>query len=218
MPEIKSATTSVLIVFPEPIFLHGLSSLIDSWGEKFRLVGQASDGIEAEKMAATLHPDLILMALRLPRLSGIEATKNIISEYPRTQIVILSFMDDITDINQAMLAGASGFLLKTVGEEELAKAIDTVRSGEAVFSPEIAKSLLAILRQPSQQMEQLSERETQVLKMVAEGATNKKIAQDTFLSIRTVETHIQHIFIKLGVTTRTEAVTSAIRRHLILVA
>ncbi len=217
MAETRSAPISILTAFPEPLISRGLSVLIGSFGEKYRLVGHASDGIEVEKMAATLHPDVILMALRLPRQTGIEATKNIKAEYPQIQIIMLSFIDDMAEINAAMLAGASGYLLKTVGEEELIKAIDTVMTGEAVFSPEIANSLLAILRRPSMELSSLSERETQILKMVALGATNKKIAQDMYLSVRTVETHIQHIFAKLGVTTRTEAVTTAIRKQFIQV-
>jgi DNA-binding NarL/FixJ family response regulator len=216
--ETRSAPTSILTAFPEPIISHGISALIGSFGEKYRLVGQASDGVEAEKLAATLHPDVILMGLRLPRQSGIETTKNIKAEYPEIQIIVLSFLNDIADINAAMQAGASGFLLKTVREEELIKAIDTVMSGEAVFSPEIAKNLLAILRRPSQELSALTERETQILRMVALGATNKKIAQDMSLSVRTVETHIANIFTKLGVTTRTEAVTTAIRKHLIVIS
>ena len=214
----KSAPTSILTAFPEPIISRGISALIGSLGEKYRLVGQASDGIEAEKMAATLHPDGILVALRLTRHTGIETTQNIKAEYPEIKIIMMSFIDDIAEINAAMLAGASGYLLKTVGEEELVKAIDTVMAGEAVFSPEIAKSLLAILRRPSQELSALSERESQILKMVALGSTNKKIAQDMHLSVRTVETHVQHIFTKLGVTTRTEAVTTAIRKHLIVIS
>jgi DNA-binding NarL/FixJ family response regulator len=206
---------SILAIVSQPIFLRGISALIGSSSEKYRLVGEATDGIDAESLAATLNPDVILMGHRLPRQSGIEATKNIKANHPDIQIIMLSFIEDMSELNAAMLAGASGYLLKSVGEEELLKAIDIVMSGEAVFSPEIAKSLLAILRQPSKQKELLTERETQILRMVAIGATNKKIGQEMFLSIRTVETHIQHIFAKLGVTTRTEAVTNAIRKQLI---
>lgn len=214
----RKSPTSILIVDKHPIFLLGLSALIDSLGPDFQIVGRATDGGEAQELAATLHPDLILMSLRLPTASGLECTRILKAKFPEFKIVIISAFNDMAEISQILREGASGYLLKTIGEEELRVAIEGAVKGQAVFSPEVAKKLLADLRQPGKDMDSLSERESQILQHVAMGWTNKQIGNEYFLSVRTVETHVHNIFQKLGVTTRTEAVTVALRRHLIQVA
>ena len=205
----------VLIVEDHPIFRLGLSSRIESMGGNVQLVGQAADGIEALPLVDTLKPNVILMDLNMPRMSGIEATRKIKQSFPEVQIIILSADDEINDINLALQAGASGYLLKSVSGEDLQQSISMVMNGDSVLSPSVAKRLLFILRKPSVVEAVLSDREVQILELVASGATNKKISLELFLSIRTIETHVHHIFQKLGVTSRTEAVTTAIRKQLI---
>lgn len=186
--------------------------------EEFQVVGEASDGHEAVKLAGRLVPDVIVMDISMPGLNGIEATRQIKSFQPSVAILILTAYDDEQYIFSVLSAGAAGYLLKDVGMSELVEAIKTVFKGDSVLHPTIAKKVLhkfrsgkgeAVREQP---IESLSERETTVLKLAAKGLSNNAIAQDLHLSVSTIESHLRAIFNKLGVGSRTEAVIEAMKK------
>ena len=214
-PTDKGDAIRVLVVDDHPIFRIGVCERVMGIGPHVLLVGEATDGFVAHNLAAALHPDIILMDLNMPGISGIEATRKIKADFPEIQIIILSASADIQEINEALKVGASGFLLKSVTGPELEEAIATVARGGSVLSPSVTRSLLTAMNSPNNSSEKLSEREIEILRMVATGATNKSIGQELFLSMRTVEAHIHNIFQKLGVSSRTEAVTQAIRDNVI---
>lgn len=205
----------VLIVDDHPIFRLGVCERINSIGGRVKLSGEASDGLKAFELARTLRPHVILMDLNMPGVSGIEATRKIKADFPEIQILILSASAEASEIGEVLQAGAAGFLLKSVTGPELQEAIFTVMEGGSVLSPSVTRSLLTALSQPTAVPGRLSERELEILSMVSTGATNKFIGKELFLSMRTVETHIHNIFHKLGVSSRTEAVTQAISDGLI---
>ncbi len=205
----------VLVVDDHPIFRLGVCERIKAIGGKVALVGEGSDGFEAHSLAGALKPHVILMDLNMPGMTGIEATRNIKKDYPDVHVIILSAEDEIKDINDALQAGAGGYLLKSVSGLELQEAIFSVVDGGSVLSPSVTRRLFAELTRPTAVDNKLSEREVQILKLLSTGATNKNIAKELFLSVRTIEAHVHKIFQKLGVSTRTEAVTRAIRENLI---
>lgn len=209
------ATIRVLIVDDHPIFRLGVGERIKTIGGRVELVGEAKDGSAAYTQVSALAPHVILMDVEMPGISGIEATRKIKADFPEIQIIMLSAEDETDDINAALQAGASGYLLKSVGGIELQEAIFTVMDGGSVLSPSVARRLLTALSRPAHTSQALSERELQILEMVSTGATNKSIGTELFLSVRTIEAHVHKIFQKLGVSTRVEAVTQAIRDKLI---
>jgi NarL family two-component system response regulator LiaR len=184
----------------------------------FEVVGEAGDGEEAVQMVSQLKPDVIIMDISMPKLSGIEATKQIKELQPSAVVLILTAYDYEQYIFPLLEAGAAGYLLKDVSSRELISAIQTVYRGEAVLHPAIARKVMERLRQPKVEptgeraSDLLTERETSILKMAARGMTNSDIAQELHLSVRTVGSHLGNIFNKLGVGSRTEAVIQAMKR------
>ena len=186
---------------------------------EFKVVGEASDGDEAVKLARDLKPDVILMDVAMPRLNGIEATRQIKAFQPAVSILVLTAYDDEQYIFSVLSAGAAGYLLKDVGVSDLVEAIKAVHRGESILHPNIAKKVLQKFRagkgevpgEPSTEM--LSEREVTVLKLAAGGLSNNAIAQELHLSVSTIESHLRTIFSKLGVGSRTEAVVEAMKRN-----
>lgn len=185
---------------------------------EFKVVGEASNGEEAVKLASELRPDVILMDISMPGLNGIEATKQIKAICPSVAVLILSAYDDEQYIFSVLSAGAAGYLLKDVGVADLVEAIRTVYRGDSVLYPTIAKKVLQRFRSDredgirEQPGELLSERESTVLKLAAKGLSNNAIAHELHLSISTIESHLRSIFNKIGVGSRTEAVIEAMKR------
>jgi len=180
------------------------------------VVGEAGDGEEAIKLATELQPDVVVMDIAMPKLNGIEATKQIKALQPSTAVLILTAYDYDQYIFALLEAGAAGYLLKGVRVHELIDAIRAVYAGESVLHPVIARRVIDRLISPkpaeTQAIEPLSERETEVLKLAATGISNKDIAEQLFLSPRTVQVHLGNIFNKLGVASRTEAILYGLRR------
>jgi len=180
------------------------------------VVGEASDGEEAVKLATELQPDVIVMDIHMPKLNGIEATKRIKELYPSIAVLILTAYDYDQYIFALLEAGAAGYLLKGVRVRELIDAIRAVYAGESVLHPVVARRVIDRLISPSptetQAITPLSKREMEVLKLAATGVSNKDIAEQLFLSPRTIQVHLGNIFNKLGVASRTEAILHGLRR------
>jgi DNA-binding NarL/FixJ family response regulator len=185
---------------------------------EFKVVGEASDGLEAVKLAGELLPDVILMDISMPGLNGIEATRQIKAVHPSVAVLILTAYDDEQYIFSVLSAGAAGYLLKDVGVADLVEAIKTVYRGDSVLYPTIAKKVLQKFRTykedsaKEQPTDVLSERESTVLKLAAKGLSNNAIAHELHLSVSTIESHLRAIFNKLGVGSRTEAVIESMKK------
>jgi NarL family two-component system response regulator LiaR len=180
------------------------------------VVGEAGDGEEAVKLAKELKPDVVVMDISMPKLNGVEATKQIKALNPSIAVLILTAYDYDQYIFALLEAGAAGYLLKGVKVHELIDAIRAVYAGESVLHPVVARRVVDRLVAPGRKdtpaVEPLSEREMEVLRLAATGVSNKDIAQQLFLSPRTVQVHLGNIFSKLGVASRTEAVLFALRK------
>ena len=188
----------------------------------FDIVGEASDGEEAVRLAHQLQPDVVVMDVRMPRVSGVEATRRIKEECPDVRVLVLTAHDDDEYVFALLQAGANGYLLKTAEFEELVKAIHTVAAGQSALAPEVTgkvvaqftsgKSLPEVLASTEDQFDGLTDRELGILKLVGKGLSNKQIGKQLFISDRTVQAHLSNIFSKLGVSSRTEAVMHAVRK------
>jgi DNA-binding NarL/FixJ family response regulator len=203
----------VLIVDDHPLFRDGIRERLESGDGTIAVIGEASDGSQAHSVVAALAPDVVLMDISMPGMNGIEATRLIHGEFPDVAIIILSVYDDNQYVHAAITAGARGYLLKTVEAHELRDSVTRVANGETALSPPVARTVLSWVAHPQPDTPQLSERELQVLELAAQGASNKAIGTALFLSTRTVEAHMRSIFDKLGVSSRTEAVTYAVRHQ-----
>ncbi|MFC1864596.1 response regulator [Chloroflexota bacterium] len=205
----------VLLAEDHVIVREGTRELVQRQSD-MEVVGEAGDGEEAVELADKLHPDIVIMDITMPKLNGIEATKQIKALYPTTAVLILTAYDNDQYIFALLEAGAAGYLLKNVRGSELVDAIRAVHAGESVLHPAIARKVInrAVSPAPTehQNVEALSEREIEVLKLAAKGISNKDIAEQLFISARTVQTHLSNIFNKLGVASRTEAVLYELRR------
>jgi NarL family two-component system response regulator LiaR len=185
--------------------------------EDFEVVGEAADGEEALRLASQLKPDVAVVDIAMPKLNGIEAAKQIKKTQAGTAVLVLSAYDDDQYIYAVLEAGADGYLLKNVRGHQLVDAIRDVSAGEVVLDPHVARkvvqwfSSLSQGRLPQGGGDYLSERELEVLKLAAKGLSNKEIASQLALSVRTVQSHLGHIFDKLAVSSRTEAVLRALK-------
>ena len=205
-------TIRLLIVDDHPVVRTGLRGMLSAV-EDFELIGEAADGGEAIELSDQLNPDVILMDLKMPGLDGVAAIRAIKDRTPDRHILVLTTYDSDADILPAIEAGATGYLLKDAPREELFRAIRAAAKGEAVVAPTVAARLMNRMRAPAQ--ENLTAREVEVLAQVADGASNKGIAQTLHISEATVKTHLLHIFGKLGVDGRTAAVTEALKRGIL---
>jgi len=209
--------TRILLAEDHKVVREGTRRLLESQPD-FEVVGEASDGIEAVELAKKLKPEIIIMDVSMPRLNGIEATRQIKAIYPNIAILPLTGYDDDEYVFALLEAGAAGYLLKDSSGEELIEAIRQVMTGEPVLHPKIMKKVLNRLRsplegQPAQAAgEILSDRETEVLRLAAQGMSNMEIADSLTLSVRTVQTHLRSIFNKLGVGSRSEAIVFGLKK------
>ena len=202
----------ILIADDHAVVRAGLAQLIATFAD-VELVGVASDGREAVTLCAERRPDVVLMDLEMPVLDGIEATRRIKAAQPDVAVVVLTSFSDRERILLALDAGAAGYLLKDVEPEELEKAIAAAARGEAPLDPKAARTLLSA-RRAAAPADELSDREREVLLMVAEGLPNKLIAQRLAISEKTVKAHLTSVFRQLGVTARTQAALWAQRNGL----
>ncbi|MDI6873852.1 response regulator [Candidatus Solincola sp.] len=210
-------TLKVLVVDDHRLVREGLISLL-RLNPDINVVGEASGGDEAVAKARNLKPDVVLMDISMPGMNGITATRLIKKDLPETKVIMLTMLDQEGYVYEAVKAGATGYLLKNTGLEELVKAIKEVYKGGATLHPEAQAQLLkeyVYLAQSNRETYGLSDRELEILQLLGDGLSNKEIAEKLFISIQTVKTHITHIFEKLGVKDRTEAVATALRRGLI---
>ena len=212
----------VLIADDHRVVREGLAAILKS-KENIVVVGEARDGREAVEKASSLLPDVILMDVSMPRMTGIEATRQIKREFPHIGIIALTMYDEQQYIFDLVRAGATGYLLKDTDSAQIVLAIQAIYRGESLIHPSVASKILAEFsllaqkkgKKPSWVEHDLSEREITVLRLVAEGKTNKEIANSLDLSEKTVKNHVRNIFHKLQVYDRTQAAILAIRKGLI---
>jgi DNA-binding NarL/FixJ family response regulator len=217
-----SQALRVLIVDDHALFRRGLQMVLEQ-EDDIEVVGEAADGAEAVEKAVELMPDVVLMDVRMPKRSGIEATEHIRDELPHAKILMLTISDEESDLYEAIKAGASGYLLKEISIEEVADAIRSVWAGQSRISPSMASKLLSEFAAMSKRADErqqlpapkLTEREMEVLKLVAQGLNNRDIAGQLFISENTVKNHIRNILEKLHLHSRMEAVVYAVREKLL---
>lgn len=207
--EIGDASIRVLIADDHSVVRRGLAAIINM-EEDVVVVGQAGDGVEAIELWRQLQPDVVLMDLRMPRMEGVEAIRRIRAEDPEAGIIVLTTFDHDEDIYAGLRAGAKAYLLKDVEPEELFRCIHAVHAGEAYLQSKVAVKLAQRVHD-----EPLTEREEQILKLLAEGKSNRAIGQALHITESTVKSHLKSLFVKLDVTSRAEAIALAARRGLV---
>lgn len=212
----------VLLADDHTVLREGMRNLLEQ-EKDFEIVGEASDGEEAVELVSKLKPDVVLMDIVMPKISGIEATKQIKQVSPATNVLILTAYSDIHYILGLLEAGACGYLLKSARSSEIAGAIRAVLSGESVLDPVVTQKLLERLagtsKKPSESEARglLSQREIEILRLAAKGMSNQDIANVLFLSVRTVKAHLTNIFNKMGVGSRTDAIVKGLREGYITI-
>jgi DNA-binding NarL/FixJ family response regulator len=212
----------VLVADDHALYRRGLEMVLSA-EEGIEIVGEAGDGAEAIRRVEELLPDVVLMDIRMPRRSGIEACTAIKDVVPSTKIVILTISDEESDLYEAVRAGANGYLLKDVPGEEIAAGIRAVAEGQSLISPSMASKLLtefaAMIKKseerPQLPVPRLTDRELEVLKLVARGLANRDIAKELFISENTVKNHVRNILEKLQLHSRMEAVVYAVREKIL---
>lgn len=212
--------TRILIGDDHTLVRHGLSKLLEARSD-WEVVGEAGDGREAVTLALALQPDVALLDVGMPLLNGIDAAQQIVRKLPGTRVLILSMHSDEAYVTLALQAGASGYLLKDAAGQELIKAVAAVAAGQSYFSPAIARLMLddyvrrVAGKQVSDRYGSLSDREREVFQLIAEGRTNKEVAEVLGISPATVETHRAHLMQKLDLHNTAELVLYAVRRGVI---
>jgi len=206
----------ILIADDHPVVREGLAAMLSREAD-IDVVGEAADGQEAVDRVGSLRPDIVLMDLQMPRLNGVDAIRQIRERHPEVQMIVLTTYSDDDSIFQGIAAGARGYLLKDAPRDELFRAVRAVARGESLLQPAVATKLLDRFSRgktaPAQ--DALTERELDVLRLLAKGSANKEIGNKLHISESTVKTHVANIFQKLDVSDRTEAVTVALTRGLI---
>ena len=211
----------VLVVDDHDLFRTGLVNLLTEQG--VHVVGEAPNGETAVRLVRELAPDVVVMDLNMPGITGVEATREIAASAPRTRVVVLTISVDDGDVMDAVMAGACGYLLKDSTITELISGIRAAAAGESLISPHIATKVLQVLRSQQSSSEwagrplraELSDRELEVLKLIAIGKDNAEIARDLFISPKTVKNHISNILMKLQIENRIQAAVYAVRSGIV---
>ena len=207
-------TLRILIAEDHPLFRKGVISLLSSVPD-FEVIGEAKTGEEAVARAADLQPDVILMDLQMPEVDGIEATRRILQQSPSVRILVVTLFEDEDSVFMALRAGARGYVLKDADEEEMVHAIRAVGKGEAIFSPNVATRMLSYFAAsppggaPPQAFPTLTDREREILQLIAQGHPNPSIARQLSLSTKTIGNYVSNIFTKLQVADRAQAIIRA---------
>ncbi|HEX6305079.1 MAG TPA: response regulator transcription factor [Anaerolineales bacterium] len=205
--------TRIIVADDHTLFRDGLKALFESIPD-VEVIGEADTGEATIEKAAGLQPDVILMDIQMPDMNGIEATRNIIRTSPHIGVIIVTMFEDDDSVFAAMRAGARGYILKGADQEEMLRAIRAVANGEALFGPDIATRLMNYFSAPkpdvaSQAFPELTDRERQVLELIAQGFNNRRIARHLTISEKTVRNHVSNIFNKLQVADRAQAIIRA---------
>jgi DNA-binding NarL/FixJ family response regulator len=208
-----SDPVTVVIADDHPMIRQGLRLTLDGL-PGIEVVGEATTGQQAVDLGESLQPDVLIMDINMPELNGIDATRALARSSPHVSVLILTMFDDDASVFQAMRAGARGYLLKGAGEQEIERAVRDVACGEAIFGPAVAQRVLDYLtgttpRQQPTAFPELSERERDVLTLLAQGRSNPDIARQLYLSPKTVRNHVSNIFTKLQVADRAQAIIKA---------
>jgi len=217
-----SDKTTILIADDHPLLRQSIKVILDKQPD-FQVVAEAGDGEEAVKLADELNPDVVIMDIGMPKLNGLEATRQIKASHPNIVVLVLTIHSDDKYILEILKAGAAGYLTKSVFGEEVVQAVRGVVTGEVVLSPSIAQLLLRqAARYPTKTVsleagEKLSTRELEVIKLAARGMGNKDIALELGISLRTVKGHLANTFSKLGVGSRTEAIMTVLQANLLTI-
>jgi len=206
----------IVVADDHNVVRSGLSAFLLAFDD-FELVGEAADGKEAVKLCETLHPDVVLMDLVMPVMDGAQATREIRERFEDIQVIVLTSFKEDELVEGALQAGAIGYLLKNVSADELADAIRKAHAGKPTLAPEATEALIKATgrKKESDISEELTPREKEVLRMMAEGLNNPEIAQKLFVSRSTVKFHVSSILSKLGAASRTEAVSKALQHKII---
>ena len=201
-------TIRVLIVDDEPLIRAGLRAIIDA-EDDLEVVGEAGDGAEVPALVSRHRPDIVLMDVRLPSIDGIQATRRLASSGTQVKVLVITTFENDDYVYEALRAGASGFLLKRARPQEVIEAIRVVARGESLLFPEALRRLVAARKRSLPLEAKLTEREAQVLRLMAAGLSNTEMAQRLTLGVETVKTHVGNVLMKLGARDRTQAVIAA---------
>jgi NarL family two-component system response regulator LiaR len=207
-------TIRILLADDHTVVRSGLCAVL-AMQDDFKIVGEAGDGEEALRLCESLHPDVVLMDLLMPKLNGVAATKAIKERWPQIQVIALTSFKEKEYVEGALKAGANGYLLKNVSAGELVNAVRRAVAGQPSLSPEAAQVLIQKVSEPAQPGPDMTGREKEILALMIEGLSNNRIAERLTINQSTVKFHVSNILSKLGVTSRTEAVAIALKRRLV---
>ena len=214
---VATRAARVLIVDDQTLFRNGLARLLDE-DERIEVIGQAIDGADAVKQVARLKPDVVLMDVKMPNVDGIEATRQAIEADPTAKVLVLTTFETDSQVIQALKAGASGYVLKDSSASAIVSSIVAVMSGERVMASAVANRVLEMLTgatTPKEFYDGLTNREVEILKLLASGMANKQIAYRLKISEKTVRNHVSNTYEKLGINDRAQAVLYAVRKGLV---